>query len=83
MGFYLFPHISDTELTIHLFLYSIIVPNSDDILLYGGRRIGTDLPVTDYIYRFNSESNQWTEINLSQAGAGPRWGHSGKFYIQV
>ncbi|KAI7852601.1 hypothetical protein BDC45DRAFT_558545 [Circinella umbellata] len=53
-----------------------LVPYSDDILLYGGRRFGTALPVEDYIYRFNTESNQWTEINLSQAGAGPRWGHS-------
>ncbi|KAG2217171.1 hypothetical protein INT45_003595 [Circinella minor] len=54
-----------------------LVPNSDNILLYGGRQFGTVLPVKDYIYRFNTESNQWTEINLSQAGAGPRWGHSG------
>ncbi|KAI8144290.1 hypothetical protein BJV82DRAFT_81383 [Fennellomyces sp. T-0311] len=52
------------------------IPDSDDILLYGGRRFGTDLPVDDYVYKYNTQTNQWTQITLSQNGAGPRWGHS-------
>ncbi|KAI9244039.1 hypothetical protein BDA99DRAFT_577311 [Phascolomyces articulosus] len=53
-----------------------LIPNTNDILLYGGRRIRTDIPVDDYIYKFNTETNQWTQISLAKTGAGPRWGHS-------
>ncbi|KAI9492600.1 hypothetical protein BDB00DRAFT_424375 [Zychaea mexicana] len=67
----------DVVPTPRSFHTTTLIPNSDDILLYGGRRMGTDLPVDDFIYKYNTENNQWTQINLPQNGAGPRWGHSG------
>ncbi|CDH49389.1 predicted protein [Lichtheimia corymbifera JMRC:FSU:9682] len=54
------------------------IPGTNKILLYGGRRFGTKDPVDDFCYMYDTESNEWTKVDLpASVGAGPRWGHSG------
>lgn len=70
---------SDTDVAIkNANNSSLIVPGTDDILLYGGRHFGTKKPVDDYCYIYNTVNNEWTRIHLpASTGAGPRFGHSG------
>ncbi|CAO3702907.1 unnamed protein product [Rhizopus stolonifer] len=58
-----------------------MLPNSQDILLYGGT-VDENIAVTDFIYTLNLITNNWTEqtnINVpaSVTQNGARFGHSG------
>ncbi|KAI9491422.1 hypothetical protein BDB00DRAFT_832904 [Zychaea mexicana] len=66
--------------TTRMWHTAALKPNSDDIVLYGGRTTG-DLNVTaDFCYVLNTVSMAWRQIDLSSsAGAGPRFGHSVAF----
>ncbi|KAI9263784.1 hypothetical protein BY458DRAFT_556941 [Sporodiniella umbellata] len=63
-----------------LYHSATLMPNSEDIILYGGTNTGV-LAVTDFCYTLNLNSNVWTEqVNLTVPGSvtsnGARFGHS-------
>jgi hypothetical protein len=37
--------------------------------------------VTDYSYLLNTTSFEWIPVNILNAGAGPRFGHSGNLLL--
>ncbi|KAI9358465.1 hypothetical protein BD770DRAFT_72801 [Pilaira anomala] len=58
-----------------------LIPNSDTLIIYGGAgpdKIGNRVPVTDYIFTYNTKTNVMQPISIpaSPVGAGPRFGHS-------
>ncbi|KAI9245349.1 hypothetical protein BDA99DRAFT_528145 [Phascolomyces articulosus] len=60
---------------------TILKPNSDNIILYGGRTTGNDFNVTtDFCWVLSTTSMAWRQIDLSpSAGAGARFGHAVAF----
>ncbi|KAI9263785.1 hypothetical protein BY458DRAFT_514389 [Sporodiniella umbellata] len=63
-----------------LYHSATMMPNSEDILLYGGTNDGK-LAVTDFCYTLNLNTNLWTEqvnvsVPTSVASSGARFGHS-------
>ncbi|KAI8091628.1 hypothetical protein BDF21DRAFT_409805 [Thamnidium elegans] len=56
------------------------IPNVDLILVYGGSATDASKTVADYSYLLNTTSFQWTAVNILNAGAGPRFGHSAVLY---
>ncbi|CAO3702903.1 unnamed protein product [Rhizopus stolonifer] len=66
--------------TNRLYHSATMMPNSQDIILYGGSTDG-QLAVTDFIYTLNLATNNWTEqtnvnVPTSVTQSGARFGHS-------
>lgn len=58
-----------------------LVPNSHDILLYGGSKDNL-VASSDFCYTLNLDSNTWTRqgnVIVPSALSGPRFSHSSKF----
>ncbi|KAG2236083.1 hypothetical protein INT48_006099 [Thamnidium elegans] len=55
-----------------------LLPNSQDIILYGGSNDGVK-GLADYCYTLNLENNTWTKrgnVNVPSLASGPRYFHS-------
>ncbi|CAO3596578.1 unnamed protein product [Absidia cylindrospora] len=65
------------------YLTATLLPNSSQVLLYGGTATANlqALPLSDYCYIYDANKHQYTAINLTKnAGAGGRIGHSAIVY---
>ncbi|KAI7895983.1 uncharacterized protein EV154DRAFT_598922 [Mucor mucedo] len=63
--------------TERMFHSTNLLPNSNDIILYGGSNDGAKAS-TDYCYTLSLSSNKWTKQNLNfpTSVSGPRFSHS-------
>ncbi|KAG2201994.1 hypothetical protein INT47_000533 [Mucor saturninus] len=63
--------------TDRMFHSTNLLPNSNDIILYGGSNDGVKAS-TDYCYTLSLSSNKWTKLNLNfpTSVSGPRFSHS-------
>ncbi|ORZ12713.1 hypothetical protein BCR42DRAFT_419820 [Absidia repens] len=65
------------------YLTATLLPNSSQVLLYGGTATAKlqALPLSDYCYIYDANKHQYTAINLTKnGGAGGRIGHSAVAY---
>ncbi|CAO3611277.1 unnamed protein product [Mucor fragilis] len=61
-----------------MFPTATLLPNSNDILLFGGTSTGQNTAFTDFCYTLNLDTNNWTRQNIDTVGvvSAPRFAHS-------
>ncbi|EPB88935.1 hypothetical protein HMPREF1544_04195 [Mucor circinelloides 1006PhL] len=61
-----------------MFPTATLLPNSNDILLFGGTNTGQSTPFTDFCYTLNLDTNNWTHQSIDTVGvaSAPRFAHS-------
>ncbi|KAL9556374.1 hypothetical protein PS6_002361 [Mucor atramentarius] len=66
-----------------MFPTATLLPNSNDILLFGGTNTGQSIPFIDFCYTLNLDTNNWTRQNIDTVGvaSAPRFAHSGTTVI--
>ncbi|KAL9560294.1 hypothetical protein MBANPS3_000021 [Mucor bainieri] len=67
-----------THPVARMFPTATLLPNSNDVLLYGGTSTGQTTAFTDFCYTLNLDTNNWTRQNIDTVGvaSAPRFAHS-------
>ncbi|KAF1806423.1 hypothetical protein FB192DRAFT_1294347 [Mucor lusitanicus] len=67
-----------THPAARMFPTATLLPNSNDVLLYGGTSTGQTTAFTDFCYTLNLDTNNWTRQNIDTVGvaSAPRFAHS-------
>ncbi|KAI8644094.1 hypothetical protein BD408DRAFT_413714 [Parasitella parasitica] len=70
--------LNGTTPSARMFPTATLLPNSNDILLYGGTSTGQTTAFTDFCYTLNLDSNRWTRRTIDTVGvaSAPRFAHS-------
>ncbi|GAN07072.1 hypothetical protein MAM1_0147c06562 [Mucor ambiguus] len=71
-------NLKGTAPAARMFPTATLLPNSNDILLYGGTSTGMTTAFTDFCYTLNLDTNSWTRQNIDPVGvaSAPRFAHS-------
>ncbi|KAK4509886.1 uncharacterized protein ATC70_007190 [Mucor velutinosus] len=72
------PRLGGPDPSPRMFPTATLLPNSNDILLFGGTSTGQTVAFIDFCYTLNLDTYRWTRQNINTVGAAsaPRFAHS-------